>query len=184
MKSNILTFEEFVREIDVIIDTQEKHNYWITDYFTKNDISFERLHLNAGDYTFSLWTFPYKIYIERKNSLNELSGNLKPGKSHRDRFYKEFEKIENCEKYLLVENDNIDNLISGTYGTGFNKNSYIANLILLLKRYNIQLFFINRYNMGFWILKLFYYHYYEIMKGFGFNDDIVCLNNWRDNSND
>jgi ERCC4-type nuclease len=182
MNSDILRFEEFLFEIEVIIDTQEKNNYWITDFFEKNNIKTSKIHLDAGDYTFKLYDFPYDIYIERKNSLNELSSNLKPGKNNRDRFYKEFDKIKNCEKYLLVENDNIDNLISGTYGTGFNQNSYTANLILLLKRYNIQLFFINRYNMGLWILKLFYYHYYEIMKGFV--KDVIDVNNWRDNSND
>lgn len=165
MKTNkILTYDKFINKIDyVAVDQQEKVNYWILDYFRNNKIPFKIQHLKAGDYGFSLNGKPQKIIIERKNSLNELSGNLST-ETKRNRFYIEFDKLEKCEKVLLIENDSIDNLISGTYGTGFNINSYIANLILLLKRKNIQLFFINRYNMGFWILKLFYYHYYQNKK--------------------
>lgn len=162
MKNKILEYDKFIKNINVIVDTQEKVNYWILEYFRENGIIFQIKHLKAGDYAFSLNGKPQSIIIERKNSLTELSGNLKPGKNNRDRFYKEFEKIKKCEKYLIVENDSIDNLISGLYGTDFKPNSYIANLILLLKRENIQLFFVNRYNMGLWILKLFYYHYYEL----------------------
>jgi ERCC4-type nuclease len=163
MKNKRLEYDKFIKNILVMVDIQEKVNYWILNYFKKNGINYQIQHLNAGDYAFALNGQPQSIVIERKNSLNELSGNLAT-KEKKDRFYIEFDKLKTCEKILLIENDSIDNLISGTYGTDYNVNSYIANLILLLKRKNIQLFFINRYNMGFWILKLFYYHYYEVYK--------------------
>lgn len=157
-----LSYEKFLEEIVVIVDKQEKVNWWITNYFKREKIAFRVEHLKAGDYACLLNDNPLSIIIERKNSLTELSGNLAT-KAKKQRFYKEFTKVASCEKHLLIENDNLDNLITGLYGTDFHPNSYIANLILLQKRFQIQTHFINRYNMGLWILKLFYYHYYELL---------------------
>lgn len=159
-----LEYDKFLKEISVVVDQQEKVNYWITNYFKKEKVSFTVQHMKAGDYGFIFNGKPQSIIIERKNSLTELSGNLST-EAKRTRFYKEFDKVGKCEKYLLIENDNIDNLISGTYGSEYNSNSYIANLLLLRKRKDLNIDFVNRYNMGFWILKIFYYHYYEIIKG-------------------
>lgn len=158
-----LEYEKFLKEITVVVDKQEKANYWITNYFKKNNVNYKIQHMKAGDYGFIFNDKPQSIIIERKNSLTELSGNLST-EVKKKRFYKEFEKVKGCNKYLLIENDNIDNLIAGCYGTDFKTNSYIAGLILLQKRQDLNLFFVNRYNMGLWILKLFYYHYYEIIK--------------------
>lgn len=159
-----LTYEKFLKEITIVIDQQEKVNYWITNYFKELKLNFSIQHMKAGDYGFIFNGKPQAIIIERKNSLTELSGNLST-EEKRTRFYKEFSKLSNCDKYLLIENDNIDNLISGVYGSKFNSNSYIANLLLLQKRNNLNIYFVNRYNMGLWILKIFYYHYYELVKG-------------------
>lgn len=161
-----LKYDEFLEKITLIIDNQEKKNIWITDYFKENEINCKFQHLKSGDYAYILDSYdkPENIIIERKNSLTELSQNLKPGKSNRDRFYKEFIRVDNYEKYLLIENDNIDNLISGLYYSDFGINSYIANLLLLQLRYNVRIHFINKYNMAKWILKIFYYHYYNKLK--------------------
>jgi len=159
-----LDYDKFLKEISVVVDQKEKVNYWITNYFKKENVSFTVQHMKAGDYGFIFNGKPQSIIIERKNSLTELSGNLST-EAKRTRFYKEFDKVGKCEKYLLIENDNIDNLISGAYGSDYNSNSYIANYLLLRKRKDLNIDFVNRYNMGFWILKIFYYHYYEIIKG-------------------
>lgn len=159
-----LEFNKFLEKIIVVVDQQEKVNYWITNYFKKEKISFAVKHMKAGDYGFTFNDKPQAIIIERKNSLTELSGNLST-EEKKTRFYKEFDKVDKCEKYLLIENDNIDNLISGAYGSDYKPNSYIANLLLLQKRKNLNIYFVNRYNMGLWILKIFYYYYYELMRG-------------------
>jgi ERCC4-type nuclease len=158
-----IKFEDFLKQITVVIDQQEKVNYWITNYFKDNNISFTVQYMKAGDYGYIFNSKPQPIIIERKNSLTELSGNLST-EEKRTRFYNEFGKLSKCEKYLLIENDNIDNLIAGTYGSKYNQNSFIANFLLLQRRYKLNIYFVNRYNMGFWILKIFYYHYYENIK--------------------
>lgn len=160
MGNTIIKYEDWIKEITVVIDSKEKVNYWITNRLKKLGINFITKHMTAGDYGFIFNGKPQRIIIERKNSLTELSGNLSTT-TKRDRFYKEFDKVYKCEKYLLIENDSIDNLISGTYGSDFNPNSYIANLVLLQKRKDLNIYFVNRYNMTDFTLKLFYYHYYE-----------------------
>jgi hypothetical protein len=159
----ILKYDEWLKEIEVVVDQQEKVNYWITNYFKKMKIPFKIEHMKAGDYGYKFNDKPQLIIIERKNSLTELSGNLST-ETKRTRFYKEFDKVSKCEKYLLIENDSIDNLLSGCYGSDFNENSFIANFLLLQKRQDINIYFVNRYNMGVLILKIFYYHYYELAK--------------------
>lgn len=161
--AKILEFEEFLTKIFVICDVQEKVNYHIINYFRDNYIQFHIRYMAEGDYTFRFDGMPQNCFIERKNSLNELSGNLS-SEPKRERFYKEFTRMKEAKKYLLIENDNIDNLISGTYGTGYHENAFMANFILLKERFKIQHYFVNRYNMAFWILKLFYYYYYDKMK--------------------
>jgi hypothetical protein len=158
-----IKYEDFLKQITIVIDQQEKVNYWIIDYLKKLKINYSIQHMKFGDYCFLFNGTLQKIIIERKNSLTELSSNLSSVEK-RTRFYKEFEKAKSYQKHLIIENDNIDNLLSGTYGTDYNINSYIANFILLQKRNDLNIHFINRYNMGIWILKLFYYYYYETLK--------------------
>jgi len=161
--AKLLKYDQWLREVEIIVDQQEKVNYWITNYFKNNMIAFKTEHMTAGDYGYRLYGQQEEIIIERKNSLNELSGNLAT-QDKKERFYNEFNKVKDWTKYLLIENDSLDNLISGAYGTGFSINSYMANLLLLQKRCNLNIHFVNRYNMGLWILKIFYSYYYEKQK--------------------
>lgn len=97
----------------ILIDTREKENSHITNYFDKKGIKYKKQALEFGDYSFMLpqvdgltgneLYFHKEIIIERKNSLEELSGNL--GKN-RDRFEKEFLKARNSgiSIHLMVEN--------------------------------------------------------------------------------
>jgi len=155
-----LKYDDWIKRITIIVDNQEKVNNWIIDFFKKNSIAYEKKHMKAGDYGFTLDGKPQAIIIERKNSLTELSGNLST-KDKKERFYREFDNVKSCEKYLLIENDSIDNLLSGTYGSEYNSNSYIANLLLLQSRKDLRIYFVNKYNMGLLITKIFYYYYYR-----------------------
>lgn len=155
-----LKYEEWIKEITIVFDQQEKMNFHILNYFKINNIKYIKKHIKTCDYGCMLNSKVQKILIERKNGLTELSGNFST-KDKKDRFYREFNKFPDYKKILLIENDNIDNLIAGTYGSKYNKNSYIANLLLLEDRHNIKTYFVNKYNAGLWILKLFYYNYYN-----------------------
>lgn len=105
--------KKLTKEMVILIDTREKENSHITNYFDKKGIKYKKQALEFGDYSFMLpqvdgltgneLYFHKEIIIERKNSLEELSGNL--GKN-RDRFEKEFLKARNSgiSIHLMVEN--------------------------------------------------------------------------------
>lgn len=158
-----IKYEDWLSFVTIVYDNQEKQNYWILDKFKDLKIPIRREHMKSGDYGFTFKGIPQRIIIERKNSITELSGNLST-ENKKERFYKEFARVKSCEKYILIENDSIDNILTHTYGTKYDQNSFIANFLLLLKRYDIKVFFVNRYNMAEMILKIFYYHYYENFK--------------------
>lgn len=70
------------KEMVILVDTKEKVNDHITNYFDKKGIAYKRQALDFGDYSFMLpkvegltsneLYFHKEIVIERKNSLEEL----------------------------------------------------------------------------------------------------------------
>ena len=89
--------EELISSITILIDTREKVNSHITDYFDRKGISYKKKALDYGDYSFMIpanekLSIPRDLYfnttcvIERKASLEEISNNLT---KERDRFEKE-----------------------------------------------------------------------------------------------
>ena len=79
--------DELILSIIILVDTREKMNAHITDSFDQNGISYKKKALEYGDYSFALpkneelsiprdMYFNKKVCIERKASLEEISGNL------------------------------------------------------------------------------------------------------------
>lgn len=75
--------------------------------------------------------------IERKSSLNELSGNFS---QHRARFEEEMATFQG-RKYLLIENANYQDVITGKYDTKFSPKAYLASLHTFNHRYGLQVMF-------------------------------------------
>lgn len=76
--------------IVILVDSREKANRHILDVFDKEGIQYRVTALESGDYTFELKAIPeldiphtmdfrQDIMIERKNSLDEISGNFTRG---------------------------------------------------------------------------------------------------------
>lgn len=150
----------------VLVDTREKQNIHITDSFDKNGINYKKKALDYGDYSFALprnetLSIPRDIYfnkkvcIERKASLEEISGNLT---KERDRFEKEL-CLAPKTKVLLIENANYSDVATGNYNTQYNKKSFLASLHSFWFKYNIPVFFMpdNKYS-GLFIKKYFEYY--------------------------
>ena len=104
----------------ILVDTREKVNDHIISSFEKNGISYKKKALEYGDYSFALpknetlsiprdMYFNKKVCIERKASLEEISGNLT---KERDRFEKEL-SLAPKEKVLLIENANYSDVANG-----------------------------------------------------------------------
>ncbi len=150
----------------ILVDSREKQADHIISSFDKNGICYKKKALEYGDYSFALpknealsiprdMYFNKKVCIERKASLEEISGNLT---KERDRFEKEL-SLAPKEKVLLIENANYSDVVNGNYNTQYNKKSFLASLHSFWFKYNIPVFFMsdNKYSALF-IKKYFEYY--------------------------
>lgn len=156
----------------ILIDTREKKMEHITSYFDKVNIPYKKKALPYGDYSFMVpkneelsiprdLVFYNDIVIERKGSLEELSGNLT---KERGRLEKEL-ALAPRNKVLVIENANYSDVVNGNYQTEYNNKSYWASLYSLWHRYNVPMFFVpdNSYT-GFFIRGYFSYYLRNLLK--------------------
>jgi ERCC4-type nuclease len=140
--------QEILNSIVILIDTREKSCEHITNFFDKKGIKYIKKALNQADYSFYIpqneelsiprdLYFDKEIAIERKGSLEELSGNLS---QQRDRFEKEL-SLYKGKMHLLIENANYQDIYAGNYKTEYNKKSYLASLHSFADRYNLSIMF-------------------------------------------
>lgn len=164
--------DELISSMTILVDTREKKNEHILDYLDKKNIQHKKKALDYGDYSFMIPAndslsiprdlyFTNKIVIERKGSLEELSGNLT---KERDRLEKEF-SLAPKTKVLLLENANYSDIATGNYNTQYNKKSYWASIHSFWFKYNIPIFFMpdNKYS-GLFIRGYFEYYLKNYMR--------------------
>lgn len=164
--------EELIESMVILIDTREKVNSHILEYFDRKGIKYKSKALDRGDYSFMIPAneklsiprdlyFDKKIIVERKGSLEELSGNLT---KERDRLEKEL-SLAPQNKVLLVENANYYDVANGNYNTQYNKKSYWASLHSFWFKYNLPVFFMpdNKYS-GLFIKGYFQSYFKNLMK--------------------
>lgn len=166
-----LTYDQIKKlskEMVILVDTREKNNGHIIDYFNKKGIAYKKQALEFGDYSFMLpkvegltgneLYFHKEIVVERKNSLEELSGNLG---QNRDRFEKEFLKARNngCSIHLMVENpQGYNDIMKHNYNTQLKPVSYMASLKSFEERYDLKIQFVESQYSGYIIYSTFYYY--------------------------
>jgi len=166
---------EILRSITVIIDTREQDCYHLTRFFDGKEIKYIRRKLDFGDYSFEVapisvlqlhepFSFERRIAIERKHSLDELSGNLAQS---RERFQNELTRAKDAgaKLILMVEGGSWDRIIEHKYQTDLNERSYMASLFSFIHRYNIEVQFIPSKYAGMFIFSQFYYMLREELKG-------------------
>ena len=92
--------------------------------------------------------------MERKNSANELAGNFS---IYRTRFEEELATGQG-KKYLLIENSDYKDVVTGNYRSEYKPASYIATLHTFNHRYNIEIFFMkDKKYSAMWIYYTFMY---------------------------
>ena len=141
----------------ILHTTNEQKNQHILDYFDKKEIKHKAKALKTGDYTFMIEACPElgfvkdtyftdELCIERKNSIDELAGNIK---EHDERFFKELNRMINIKTcYLLIENNKIDDIINHNYQSQYNELAFIRRLLGVQKISNFYLNFVQKENMG------------------------------------
>lgn len=158
--------DEIIGSMVILIDSREKNMEHLAQYFDKAKIKYERRALSYGDYSFYIpkndnlsiprdLYFDKQICIERKGSLEELSGNLT---KERDRLEKEL-ALAPKTKVLVVENASYADMVTGNYDTKYSNKSYWASIHSFWHKYNIPIIFMpdNSYT-GFFIRGYFSYY--------------------------
>ena len=141
----------------ILVDTREQSNTKIIEYFDKKKIPYESRALKTGDYSFKIKACPElgfamdtyftdELCIERKNSLEEIAGNIC---EKDERFLKELNRMINIEDvYLLIENDSVDGILEHDYKNKYNELSFLRTILKTQKRCDFYLYFVKTKNMG------------------------------------
>lgn len=164
--------KQLMKSMVVLVDSREKRNAHILDYFKKNGVDYETVKLDYGDYSFRIPAtaagvdiyFHKDIVIERKASLEELSGNLT---QERERFEKEFLKAGNdgCKIYLMTEcPGGYSDIIAHRYRTDFTPAAFMASMKTWESRFGCNVQFIDRQYSGYYIVSTFQYFAREILR--------------------
>ncbi len=157
---------DILSNITIVIDTREQKNQHIKDYFDEKEIPYIEKKLNAGDYTFILPKYPDleldgTMAIERKNSLDEITGNLS---QNRERFIKEFERAKDIELHLMIEKATWRKLFRGSYRSKMSPQSFLASLLTWHYRYKCPIWFVQQDESGILIYNLIKYYIMEKLK--------------------
>lgn len=166
--NKILSKENIV----ILVDSREKANKHILDVFDAEGIQYRVTTLESGDYTFELKAIPeldiphtmdfrQDVMIERKNSLDEISGNFTRG---RERFNDEFGRAWAIKKYLLIEDGSYEKILNHEYKSEYNPSSFFASLLSFDARYNLHICFASKKTSAILIYNICKYALREILK--------------------
>ena len=165
--------QKILKSMIILVDSREKSANHITEYFDKHKIKYEIMALPSGDYSFALdaipeLDLPHKTYyyndilLERKNSLEELSGCFS---QTRERFNAEWSRCYAKRKYLLVENNTYEDLVNGRYNTQYSSKSFLGSLHSFNAKYGLEVVFMpNKELSPIFILATFQYYLRYLIK--------------------
>jgi len=171
-KYDIESIKKLTKQMVILVDSREKKSSHILDYFRKQNLSYQVTKLEYGDYSFMIPAsaaggdiyFHRDCVIERKASLEELSGNLA---QERERFEKEFLKAGNdgCKVYLMIEAPGgYSDIIGHKYRTEFTPAAFMASLKTWESRFGCNVQFIDSQYSGYYIYSTFSYFCREVLK--------------------
>ena len=155
-----------LKDMVMVVDSRERKNEHIIQYFEDNKIPYVVDKLKSGDYSFFVPNNPdlnvdRKFIIEKKNSLTELASNFT---ADRERFHREFQRLDEDETmHLLIEGATFKKLLAGSYRSSFAPNAYLASLLSFCIRYDIKCWFCTPDESGELIYKILYYELYEYL---------------------
>lgn len=164
--------KKLTQSMIILVDTREKANGHILEYFETHNIPYKRAKLDYGDYSFMIPAeaagqdifFHRSIVIERKASLDEISGNLT---KDRERFEREFLRAGNdgCKVYLMIEQvGGYSDIIAHRYRTQFSPTAFMASMKTWESRFDANIQFILPQYAGYYIVSTFQYFAREMLK--------------------
>jgi ERCC4-type nuclease len=138
--------KDLLSSLTILIDTREQSNDHIKTYFHSKGITYKSMKLDTGDYSCFLpknvemgifRDIYFSIGIERKNSIDELAQSIKE-----ERFEAELIRSQKLNYFLLLVEDNYENLIMGKYRSQYNPKALLARLKTFEARYGFNTVFL------------------------------------------
>lgn len=159
-------YKALLSNMVILVDTRDKTNDSILKWFNDNGIAWKHKALKTGDYSFAIKACPElgfsintyftdELCIERKNSIEELAGNISKSEKDDARIFKEFNRMINIDKtFLLIEDNSLDDLMCGNYKTSINSDSLLRTILTWQRRNNMHIYFVKKESMGKMIYEL------------------------------
>lgn len=171
-KFSIEEIKRLTKSMIVLVDSREQKNGHILDYLIKQGVPYQVTKLDYGDYSFMLPAsvagediyFHRDCVVERKASLEELSGNLA---QNRERFEAEFLRAGNddCKVYLMVEAPGgYSDIIGHKYRTEFAPAAFMASMKTWESRFGCNIQFIDKQYSGYYLISTFTYFMREKLR--------------------
>lgn len=156
--------QDAMKDLTIVIDTREKVNSHITQYFEKHGIPCVSRKIDTGDYSACVGalTLEKDIVIERKHNLDEICGNFT---AERERFEREFlrAKAYGTKVVLIIENATWTDIFLGNYRSKVKPQSLLGSLFAWMVRYNITVLFSKPEETGKLIHGILYYAARELL---------------------
>lgn len=162
----------------ILYDTREQVNQHVLDYFDKKKVQYKKQKIDEGDYTAIITKIPelgiyrdlyFPVAVERKNSVDELAGNLGEKTDTRDdvRLVRELQraKTKGIKIFLIIEDKNgMENIIKGNYRSQYQPKAFLGRLTSIQDQYLNDTIFTSASNSGFEIYRKLYYSIRNFLK--------------------
>ena len=163
------TIDKLLKQMVILVDTAEQENSHIIKYFDDHNIKWKKKSLEFGDYSCMLTkneelnlpcdvTLENIVVVERKNSLTEISNNLKKGRTE---FHNEFiDTIRvGCKTiHLVIEKGSWQDIHNSNYyrpdGAYVDEKAFYNSLLSFSNRYNIKIDFVPKDLIGLHIVRI------------------------------
>lgn len=164
--------ETILKTLVIVIDSRENKNEHIREYLIQKKIPYEIRKLDHGDYGCKIVAnlelgiqrdVYLNSFIERKNSIDEITTNLQ--KDTRIRFENELIRAQNSRFVLIVEDiDFYAKVIRGEYRSKYNPLALLGTLNSFKAKYNFEFIPVEKKYSGNWIYHHFYYQARHYLK--------------------
>ncbi|HBJ2612315.1 TPA: ERCC4 domain-containing protein [Clostridium botulinum] len=162
----------------ILYDTREQKNQHILNYFDEKKVKYKKKKIDEGDYTAIITKrsdmgiyrdIYFPVAVERKNSVDELAGNLaEKTDTHDDiRLIRELQRAKNkgIKIYLIIEDKNgMENIKKGNYRSLYTPKAFLGRLSSIQDLYLHDTIFTSNKDAGFEIYRKLYYSIRNYLK--------------------
>ena len=164
--------DAILKTLIMVVDTREKANSHILEYFENKNINYVIKKLDQADYNAFIPKnlesgIPCDIYlncyVERKANIDEICNNL--SKDKRTAFQNELIRLQGSNFTLLVEDqDGYRKMIFSEYRSKYNPLALLGTLNTFKARYGFEIVYLDKALSGNWLYWHFYYQAKHLLK--------------------